>query len=161
MCVHNPSTDQSLSTDDEFDPLQVQSLAKGKAKEDQVEFQDEEVTATVTVVEEFDVDELINGPKPQAPSATSDRSRSRSLSPPPLSPSQPPPLEQPRRMAELMKKPEGHRKTISYETGAEKRDRLIQERKKRLKLAEEAKTRKKPKKKKDDGGRKRPSLRRK
>ena len=69
MCVHNPSTNQSLSPDDEFDPLQVQSLAKGKAKEDQVEFQDEEVTATVTVVEEFDVDELIHGPKPQTPNS--------------------------------------------------------------------------------------------
>lgn len=132
---------------------------KGKAKEDQVEFQDEEVTATVTVVEEFDVDELVNGPKPKGlASADSDASSSRAPSPPP---SKPPPLEQPRRMAELMKKPEAHKKTTSYETGAEKKDRLIQERKRRLKLAEEAKTRKKPKVKKDDGGRKRPSLRRK
>jgi ribosomal RNA-processing protein 17 len=57
-------------------------IAKGKQKEIEEEFQDQEHLATVTVVEDFDPDELIHGPPKQPRTITDPPTNSDHLKPP-------------------------------------------------------------------------------
>ncbi|KAG9019459.1 hypothetical protein FRB90_001933 [Tulasnella sp. 427] len=150
--------------DDDYDPISdvIHANQKGKEKlpDQEVEFETEDVTATVTVVEEFDVDELITGksqPKPDLQELDEDEKGS-GLSRH-SSPSEEPPERRPQpSVLELAAPPVRRNKQANYETQEEKQARVLSEKKKRLKASLEARERAKAKskKRKDDHGRKRP-----
>lgn len=54
---------------DDWDGLDSRDKGKGRATEHEEEYEDEEILATVTVVEDFDPEALLHGPSKQAPAS--------------------------------------------------------------------------------------------
>jgi ribosomal RNA-processing protein 17 len=101
----------------------VDGTSKGKPQENEAQFQNEEELTTVTVVEEFDPDELIHGPSNATISTSKDDYRTPAAKPKP---------KQLHKMSEEKTK----RKTkVRYET---KNARLLERAKQRARKAKKA-----------------------
>jgi ribosomal RNA-processing protein 17 len=119
--VYSTSTKNLLAdsdADEEWTGISSFSEEKGKQKEE--EYQDEEVIATVTVVEDFDPDSFIHGPPPSTPRESQ--------------PAQPTPAKVPRDKLTSKKPPRG--KKVKYETKAERKAQQKKQRARRTEKAE-------------------------
>ncbi|KAF8893969.1 hypothetical protein BD779DRAFT_1504532 [Infundibulicybe gibba] len=110
--------------EDEWTGLQ-DSPDKGKQKE--AEYEDEEILATVTVVEDFDPDTFIHGPRVTNPTGASSSSQ-----PPSVKSPHPPPVTK-SKSAPMKKK--SRPKKVRYET---KEDRKVERSKQRARRTEKA-----------------------
>lgn len=109
-----------MDTDLDEDWTGISSEAKGKQKED--EYEDEEVLATVTVVEDFDPDSIIHGPPPSTPHQSQPAEESTTT-------------QVPRDLKVTAKKP-SKRKKVKYQTKAERRVEHEKQRARRTEKAE-------------------------
>jgi ribosomal RNA-processing protein 17 len=114
-------TPVNADADEEWTGISLSSEAKGKQKEE--EYQDEEVLATVTVVEDFDPDTFIHGPPPTP----------RENHPAEPTPAKTPPAKVSRDKVASRKPSKG--KKVKYETKAE---RMVQQTKQRARRTEKA-----------------------
>jgi len=105
--------------------MDISDKAKGKQKETADEYQDDEQLATVTIVEDFDPDELIHGPPNQADARTVPNHRP--------APTTPKPIADRSKKVDKSKKRKGK---IRYESRDARRLERAKQRAKRAKKAE-------------------------